>query len=223
MKYVSRPILSTAVFAFVLGIASPAQIQKNKPEDDLIDRWFAVFSNELNDLSKTDGRWVEKIGKDGKATRTWIEPRFGTSRLATIPGHDLPMDAEYIGNQKHIREELGQRGLLGLVWIYGSGTGALEPKTMKAKMRIDSAAFPDGTISRDQWKKANEAEIEVKALAAEALKQRWATKSIIRTIHGWQMESRVFRISNMKCLKCHKSNKLNDPVAVFVFATREKF
>jgi hypothetical protein len=38
----------------------------------------------------------------------------------------------------------------------------------------------------------------------------------------WDVQSRLMRLNDKRCLDCHLDNRLNGPIAVFDFATKEK-
>ena len=100
-----------------------------------------------------------------------------------------------------------------MCWAFGATTQKLTKENMTLKLA-------------DHWYSSSRAGKDQNAKMLEFAKQ-----SLVKFERGetpylkmkeWDVQARVMRLNDKACMNCHTESKLNDPVAVFVFATKPK-
>lgn len=181
------------------------------PAKGFVDAWFKVYLDALTDLTLTRGSW----GVNDKGERVWIEPQFGLSRIPRLHGHNVSQATEYLGGFDKLRKLLDESQFFGQSWGFGARTAPLKADNMS--MRFRQTSFPIDAPKIDPSVSEPILDFAKKALAK-------LDKGEIPTMkyREWDLQARLVRLTDKECLKCHVESKLNDPVAVFVFATKAK-
>jgi hypothetical protein len=216
------------VFVFAIGCVSTPPVQSGEasiehqqraaaPKPDVpakafVDEWFKIYSDALSDLASTRGHW----GVNDKGERVWIEPEFGMSRIPRIPGHNLSRDTQYLGDRKKLESLMNESPFYGQAWGYGARTGVLT----KDKMRVSFSQFSWQTDK--PWIKEPEERQKIDEFAKSALAKLEKGEIPTMKLGDWDVQGRLVRLTDKECLRCHVDNEQNDPVAVFVFATRPR-
>lgn len=176
------------------------------PNKALIDQWFSLIEGALTDLSTTRGRWENQLQSDGTTKRVFVEPGFGMSRLPMIQGHGLVRDAASMGDTRQVREILRGSNLEIAILGFGNGTSPMSQENFEQKYFA--------------WNKHQlKPEITTKFIKDSYASIVKGTPAFKR-LGDWEVQSRLVRLNKKECLNCHTENKLNDPVAIFAFATR---
>lgn len=180
-----------------------------------VDQWFEIYRNALSDLSLTHGHWETIIDADGKEQRKWINPEFGMSRIPKFNGHDLTTDTTGIGGRDKLQKLLSTSPTYKRVWGFGNGPKPLTADNLQLKMQQYS--WPDHDVTNENALKDSATEFAVQSFS-KLLDGQIPSMNL----NGWDFEARIMRLTDRACLSCHTENKLGDPVAVFVFATKPK-
>jgi hypothetical protein len=206
--------LAICALVFVAALAAPqkASQQPQIPNKPIVDEWFGVFENALSDLSKTSGHWEEKI-ENGKKVRVWIEPEFGMSRLPRIQGHGVATQTDYIDRdkQEHARAMQEAAGLSMTIIGFGNGTDKLTKETIHPRFNSLSPVTQSILKTEDAQK-----------FVVDSFDKIMKGTIAFQKIGDWNVQTRLMRLNKKECLSCHINNKLNDPVAIFAFATKPK-
>ena len=192
-------------------IAQQQAVKPEVPAKKFVDDWFKLYFEALSDLTATSGRWVV----NDKGERVWIDPEFGLSRIPRLSGHRISRATEYIGGYEKLRKLLDEGAYYGQSWGLGAGTAPMTKDNMQVHFRQMSfpleAPFIESSVTEPFL-----------AFAKESLAKLEKGEIPTMKYKDWDVQARLMRLTDKECLRCHVDNKLNDPVAVFLFATRPK-
>ncbi len=196
---------------------APVTKLSDPPAKKFVDEWFAIYRTALSDLTKTRGRWEYKTGADGKRERVWVEPEFGMGRIPQLHGHATSTSTDHIGDRGKLKTLLEDGPYYNHVWGFGASTEVMTAENMRAHLQEHSWPVDEPKLERDDVAVIHEFAKAKRSLAA--LQKGEIPRMKIRE---WDVQARLMRLTDKACLKCHVDNRLNDPVAVFVFATKPK-
>jgi hypothetical protein len=193
---------------------APAVKPPDLPHKKLVDDWFKIYETALSDLTLTRGRWETQKDENGKEVRVWVQPSFGMSRIARLRGHNLPADLQYVGDLAKLHAIMVDGPAYTEVWAFGAGTDPLTDKNIQLSLRDTSRRADEPSFQTPLS--------EVVAFAKESLARLPKGELPYKKMAEWNVQSRLMRLTDKRCLDCHVDSRLNDPVAVFVFATKQK-
>lgn len=193
------------ILAIAVALA-PAQ------EPTVTDLLHAYYDGVFQDLSLTEGKWVEQE-QNGKMVRRWQPARFGVSRIRGTPvvgQHYL----DWTALSRKSAEEAKAAGVEYFATVYGNGGKPLAEATLARRfgpeaVNSTSMLFNKGINPDNHLKFAK--------LALEPIRKG---STLQRKVDTWMLEARGVFLSKPKCLKCHAGMKVGDPVAVMVYGTR---
>ena len=194
----------------------PATELADPPAKKVVDEWFKIYQAALSDLTLTKGHWETRKDANGKEERVWVQPDFGMTRIPRMRGHNVSMSVKAIGDSNKLKSLLADAELYGHVWGFGAATAVLAEGNLRMKLREFSHPVDEPQI---------EGQADLKAVSD------FANQSLAKLSKGdiphmklreWDVQARLMRLTDKACLTCHVDSKLNDPVSVFVFATKPK-
>ncbi|GMV88421.1 MAG: hypothetical protein AMXMBFR81_13520 [Chthonomonas sp.] len=192
------------ILAIALALA-PAQ------EPTVTDLLHAYYDGVFQDLSLTEGKWVE-VEQNGKAVRRWQPARFGVSRIRGTPvvgQHYL----DWTALSRKAAEEAKANGVEYFATVYGNGGKPLSAETLAKRFgpeAVNSTSMNIKGINPDNH-------LKFAKLALEPIRKG---STLQRKVDTWMLEARGVFLSKPECLKCHAGMKVGDPVAVMVYGTR---
>jgi hypothetical protein len=185
-------------------------VKPEVPAKKFVDDWFKIYSDALSDLTATRGRWEVRNGE-----RVWVEPEFGLSRLPRIYGHNVSTGTEFLGDREKLQKLMDEGAFYGQAMGFGAKTSVLTKEN--ARLRFNQFSRPADTPYIDR----REYEPLIK-FARDSLDPLVKGEIPTMKYKEWDVQARLMRLNDKECLRCHVDNKLNDPVAVFLFATKPK-
>ncbi len=196
----------------MLAFAMALVVLGSAKEPSVVDLLHAYYDGVFQDLSLTEGKWVE--GEvNGKKVPRWQPARFGVSRMRGTPvvgQHYL----DWTALSRKAAEEAKANGVEYFATVYGNGGKPLSADTLAKRfgpeaVNSTSMLFNKGIDPDNHLKFAK--------LALEPIRKGSALQ---RKVDTWMLEARGVFLSKPECLKCHAGMKVGDPVAVMVYGTR---
>ena len=177
------------------------------PRQDLVDRWFDLIEGALTDLSTTRGRWEDQKLPDGSSKRVFVEPGFGMNRIPMVQGHGVARDIRYMSRNRDHLTVLTEKGVELTMYGFGNGTTPLTKTNLRQTYFNYNPKGPNPQ--------------EVTKMIQESFDSIVEGATVFRKLGDWDVQTRLVRLNQKECLSCHIESKINDPAAIFAFASHE--